>query len=53
VPICASSGARTVLWVEAGLSLPFAGTALLTVVWRDWIEGIFGVDPDQHSGSLE
>ncbi|MFF8378410.1 ABC transporter permease [Streptomyces sp. NPDC015661] len=26
---------------------------LLTVVWPDWIERVFEVDPDQHSGALE
>ena len=26
---------------------------LLTLLWKDWIEIIFGVDPDHHSGSLE
>jgi hypothetical protein len=26
---------------------------LLTLIWPDWIELAFGVDPDQHSGSLE
>jgi hypothetical protein len=25
----------------------------LTVAWKDWIEAVFGVDPDHHSGSLE
>jgi hypothetical protein len=27
--------------------------ASATVVWRDWIEVVFGVDPDRHSGALE
>lgn len=27
--------------------------AIITVVWRDWIEIVFSVDPDKHSGSLE
>jgi hypothetical protein len=26
---------------------------LLTIVRRDWIEVMFGVDPDRHSGSFE
>jgi hypothetical protein len=27
--------------------------AVLTLLWRDWIELTFRVDPDHHSGSLE
>jgi hypothetical protein len=27
--------------------------AVLTVVWPAWIEGIFGWDPDGHSGAFE
>ena len=27
--------------------------AVLTVVWPAWIEGIFGWDPDNHSGTFE
>ena len=27
--------------------------AVLTVVWPAWIEGIFGWDPDNHSGAFE
>lgn len=34
----------------AGLTAVFA---LLTLVWSDWIEIVFRVDPDQSSGSLE
>lgn len=26
---------------------------VLTLVWKDWIEILFQVDPDDHSGSLE
>lgn len=26
---------------------------ILTVSWPDWIEHVFGVDPDHHSGSFE
>ena len=25
----------------------------MRVVWKDWIEIVFGVDPDQGSGALE
>jgi hypothetical protein len=44
---------KTRFWVEAALAGLCALLLLLTLVWRDWIEGVFGVDPDQHSGSLE
>ena len=27
--------------------------AVLTLAWRDWIETVFGVDPDHGNGSLE
>ena len=37
--------------------MPWPGAAaalgVVTIFWRDWIEWIFGVDPDQHSGSME
>jgi len=40
-------------WVEAGLGLANTVFALLTLAWRDWVEIVFKVDPDHHSGSLE
>ena len=30
-----------------------AALGVLTAIWPDWIEEVFGVDPDQHSGSFE
>jgi hypothetical protein len=40
-------------WVEAALGFVTAFLAILTSAWPDWIEGVFGFDPDHHSGSLE
>ena len=40
-------------WVEAGLGLASTVFALLTLAWKDWVEIVFKVDPDHHSGSLE
>lgn len=40
-------------WVEIVLALAAAGLLVLTLVRRDWIEEVFGVDPDQNSGYLE
>jgi hypothetical protein len=30
-----------------------AAVAVLTIVWPEWIEGIFGLDPDAGSGAAE
>jgi hypothetical protein len=44
---------RIRFWVETALAT-FSGVFfLLTLLWKDWIEIIFGIDPDHHSGSLE
>jgi len=39
--------------LEAGFGVGAAALGVLTFFWRDWIEAIFGVDPDHHSGSFE
>jgi hypothetical protein len=44
---------RVRFWAESLIAGAALCLALLTVVWRDWIEEIFGVDPDNHSGALE
>ena len=40
-------------WVEAGLAALAAILVVVTLIWREWIEAIFKVDPDGGDGSLE
>jgi hypothetical protein len=44
---------RTRFWVESALAGATALLAVVTLAWHDWIETIFGVDPDHGNGSLE
>jgi hypothetical protein len=44
---------RRRFWIEVGIGALTAILCVLTLFVRDWIEVIFRVDPDQHSGSLE
>jgi hypothetical protein len=44
---------RTRFWLETVLAAATALLAVLTALWQDWIEIVFGVDPDRHSGSVE
>ncbi len=44
---------RPTFWVEFALASFSAFLVVLTAVWHDWIEGIFGFDPDRHNGSFE
>jgi type IV secretory pathway TrbD component len=46
-------GLGAAFWIETVLSLCGALLAILTIVRRDWIETLFGVDPDQGNGSVE
>jgi hypothetical protein len=39
--------------IEASLAAVTFVLAVLTIVWRDWIEIVFRVDPDHGSGALE
>jgi hypothetical protein len=46
--------ARGVLFgLETALACGTLTLAVITAIWRDWIEIVFDVDPDKHSGSLE
>jgi hypothetical protein len=40
-------------WFELGLAVLAGALAVLTLVNREWIEVVFGVDPDEGSGALE
>jgi hypothetical protein len=40
-------------WLESALAAVSAFLAVLTLVWRDWAESIFGLDPDHGNGSFE
>jgi hypothetical protein len=44
---------RTRFWVETVLALACAVLFVVTLFVPDWIEAVFHVDPDQHSGTLE
>jgi hypothetical protein len=46
-------GLGVAFWVKAVLSGFGTFLGLLTIVWHDWIESVFGVDPDHGNGSAE
>ena len=39
--------------IEKGAAAVIGAFAVLSIFWRDWIEGLTGWDPDHHSGSAE
>lgn len=41
------------IWFDVVFACLAGMVSVLTLVKRDWIETVFGVDPDHHSGSLE
>jgi hypothetical protein len=44
---------RVRFWTEAALAALSGVLFVVTIFWKDWIEAVFGVGPDRHSGSLE
>jgi hypothetical protein len=44
---------RSRFWVEVGLAAAAAALAVTTLIWHDWIETVFEVEPDGGSGELE
>jgi hypothetical protein len=46
-------GLRHRFWVEILLGSVTGVLAIVTLLWHEWIEIIFGVDPDKGNGSAE
>ena len=44
---------RRRFWLECGLGGLSCLLAIGTIVWPEWIEILFGVDPDHGNGSVE
>jgi hypothetical protein len=44
---------RTIFWIEAMIAFFSALLTVATIEWGDWIERIFDIDADHHSGSIE
>lgn len=40
-------------WAEVVVSIIALGATLLTLLTPQWIERVFGIDPDRGSGTLE
>lgn len=49
----ARTGLRLRFWVEAACGTVTGVLAVVTLFWSDWIEAVFGVDPDHGNGSFE
>jgi hypothetical protein len=44
---------RRRFWIELGLAVANIALLALTLIWDEWIELVFQVDPDAGSGALE
>ncbi len=47
------SAPRLRFWLETSLAFFTSILVIITLVWKDWIELIFGLDLDSWNGSLE
>lgn len=44
---------RLRFWLELSVAVANVGLLTLTILWPQWIESIFHIDPDAGSGALE
>jgi hypothetical protein len=44
---------KTRLAIETALAVIFAAIFVATMFWPDWIELVFGADPDEGNGQFE
>ena len=44
---------RWYFWLETGMAIVTGMLFVITLVWHNWIEILFNIDPDQGSGLLE
>jgi hypothetical protein len=44
---------RQRFWTEVALGIVSVGLLVVTLVWKDWLEIVFKIDPDAGSGALE
>jgi hypothetical protein len=47
------NGIRRRFLIEVGLGAASFVFMVVTLLWRDWIEIVFGVDPDSQNGLFE
>jgi hypothetical protein len=47
------SGLRFRFWLESVFGSCAGILAIVTIFWRDWIEAVFGMDPDRGNGTAE
>jgi hypothetical protein len=44
---------RRRFWLETGIAIVTGIAFVITLVWHDWIEIVFKVDPDSNNGTFE
>jgi hypothetical protein len=48
-----SNALRRRFWLETAMAIVTSILFVITLVQREWIEIVFGVDPDNRNGTLE